>query len=119
MHAINLQDKLTKVHDYWHPHSLGRFNGQDVLVSRMKGDFVYHHHDDTDELFLVVHGEFRMHFTDRTELVKAGECIIIPRGVEHKPVASGEAHVLLIHTAEARNTGNIVSELTRESAPAI
>lgn len=85
----------------------------------MSGEFVFHHHDGVDELFYVLHGEFEMHFEDRITPVKAGEFIIVPRGVEHKPVAPKEAHVLLIHTAETTNTGNVVNELTRSAAPKI
>lgn len=119
MDKINIEEKLRQVQNYWHPHLLGLLNGQEILLSKMKGEFVFHRHDDTDEFFLVIEGSFEMHFRESFVEVKKGECILVPAGVEHKPVAESEAHVLLIHLYSTRNTGNVTNELTRESAPRI
>ncbi len=91
---------------------MGELNGQHVKLARLKGEFIWHHHDDADELFLVVHGTLRMKFPDGEAQIAPGEFIIVPRGVEHLPVADAEVHVLLFEPAATRNTGNVESERT-------
>jgi mannose-6-phosphate isomerase-like protein (cupin superfamily) len=115
MQPINLAEKLSRVPDYWNPRVLAELNGQQVKIVKLKGAFVWHHHDHEDELFLVLHGRLTMEFRDRTETLGPGELIVVPRGVEHRPVAAGEVHVLLFEPASTLNTGNVRNERTRES----
>jgi mannose-6-phosphate isomerase-like protein (cupin superfamily) len=110
MNAINLEKKLSLFQDYWRPRVIAELNGQQVKVVKFRGSFVWHHHDDADEMFLVVHGEFHMEFRDHHVLVRRGECIVVPQGVEHRPVAEMEVHVLLFEPKGVRNTGNVVDQ---------
>ena len=87
MEKISLAEKLSLVHEHWSPKVVADLNGQQVKVVKLKGDFIWHHHDVEDELFLVVRGELRMDFRDHFEIIRAGEFIVVPRGVEHKPSA--------------------------------
>jgi mannose-6-phosphate isomerase-like protein (cupin superfamily) len=109
----NLLSKFSQIHEHWSPHIAGELNGQMIKLVKFKGEFVWHHHDDEDEMFLVVKGQFRMEFQDRTVQVNEGEFIVVPRGVEHKPVADEECWVLLFEPATTLNTGNVVNERTR------
>jgi mannose-6-phosphate isomerase-like protein (cupin superfamily) len=111
---VNLRDKLSLFHDHWSPKVVGELNGQQVKLVKFKGEFVWHHHDDEDELFLVVGGRFRMEFRDRHVWLEEGEFLVVPRGVEHRPVADEEVHVLLFEPATTLNTGNVRSERTVE-----
>lgn len=113
MNAINLEEKFAAFHTHWDPKIVGELNGQHVKLVKFQGEFVWHHHEHEDELFLVVHGRFEMHFRDRMVALRAGEFLIVPRGVEHKPVAEEEVHVLLFEPASTLNTGNAGGELTR------
>jgi mannose-6-phosphate isomerase-like protein (cupin superfamily) len=114
MDKVNLQQKFATFTDYFNPRIAGELNGQHVKLVKAKGDFVWHHHDDEDELFLVVKGRFRMEFRDRDVWVEEGEFLIVPRGVEHRPVAEEEVHILLFEPASTVNTGNLEdSERTR------
>ncbi|MBX7127301.1 MAG: cupin domain-containing protein [Cyclobacteriaceae bacterium] len=114
MEKVNLAEKFKMIPDHWHPHVAGRLNGQSVKLVRVLGEFVWHHHDLEDELFLVISGVLHMELRDRTIVVQPGEFIIIPRGVEHRPVAPSETHILLFEPEETVNTGNQTdSELTR------
>ncbi len=110
MDRINLQEKLSLFHEYWRPHVIAELNGQEVKLVKLRGPFLWHHHDGEDELFLVVKGTLRMEFRDRNVEVGEGECIVVPKGVEHRPVADDEAHVLLFEPVGVRNTGNIEDE---------
>ena len=110
---VNLREKLALFSRHWDPKIVGELNGQHVKLVKFKGDFVWHHHVAEDELFLVVQGSFTMQFRDRSIELNAGEFIIVPRGVEHRPVAREEAHVLLFEPASTLNTGNVTGELTR------
>ena len=110
--AVNLAKKFSLFSDHWRPRVVGELNGQQVKLARLKGEFIWHHHDDADELFLVVRGTLRMKLPDGEAQVAAGEFIIIPRGVEHLPVADDEALVLLFEPASTRNTGNVANERT-------
>lgn len=109
---VNLADKLAQVSEHWSPKVVGELNGQHVKLVKLLGPFVWHHHDEEDELFLVVRGRMRMEFVGRHVDVEAGEFIIVPRGVEHRPVAEQEVHILLFEPASTLNTGNVRNERT-------
>lgn len=112
MDKVNLQTKLAHLDDHWSPRIVGELNGQHVKLVKFQGEFVWHHHENEDELFLVVKGRFRMEFRDRQVWVEEGEFVIVPRQVEHRPVADQEAHVLLFEPVSTLNTGNIRDERT-------
>lgn len=114
MHTINVQEKLSRFSDHWHPRIVGELNGQHVKLVKFQGEFVWHQHEQEDELFYVIDGEFDMEFRDKTVRVKAGEFIIVPRGVEHRPVAEEEVSVMLFEPAGTINTGDAGGERTRE-----
>ena len=117
MDKVNLAEKLSLIVDYWKPHIVGELNGQYVKLVRFKGPFTWHHHDAEDELFLVVKGRFRMELREdgheREVWLEEGEMIVIPRGVDHRPVADEEAQVLLFEPASTLNTGNVSNGLTQ------
>ena len=112
MQKINLSEKFSHISEYWKPYIAGELNGQLVKLDKLKGEFVWHHHENEDELFLVVKGQFRIEFRDKTVLLKEGEFIIVPRGVEHKPVADEECWILLFEPASTLNTGNVENKMT-------
>lgn len=112
MEKVNLSEKLSKVKDYWSPKIVGELNDSYVKVVKLQGDFVWHHHENEDELFLVVEGDLRMRFRDRDVIVSPGEFIIVPKGVEHLPIAEGEVHILLLEPKTTLNTGNVRNERT-------
>jgi mannose-6-phosphate isomerase-like protein (cupin superfamily) len=112
LHKINLAAMFARFNDHWSPKIVGELNGQHVKLVKFQGEFVWHHHDHEDELFLVVRGSFRMEFRDRTVELHAGEFLIVPRGVEHRPVAEKEVEVLLFEPAGTVNTGNAGGERT-------
>ena len=114
MEKINLASKLALFSDHWSPKVIADLNGQQVKLVKFEGEFVWHHHDHEDELFLVLDGRFRMDFRDRQVWIERGEMIVVPRGVEHRPVAESEVHVLLFEPASTRNTGNQVERRTVE-----
>jgi mannose-6-phosphate isomerase-like protein (cupin superfamily) len=114
MEKVNLREKLDLFREYWNPKIVGELNGQLVKLVKFRGPFVWHHHDHEDELFLVVKGWFRMELRDRQVWLEEGEFLIVPRGVEHRPVADEEAHVLLFEPASTLNTGNVRNERTLE-----
>ena len=109
---VKLRAKFASFRDHWRPKIAGELNGQHVKLVKMLGEFVWHHHDEEDELFLVVKGRFRMEFRDRDVWVEEGEFIVVPRGVEHRPAAEEGAHVLLFEPASTLNTGNVRNERT-------
>lgn len=109
---INLGEKLSLFNDYFNPRVVGELNGQQVKLVKFKGEFVWHHHDQEDELFYVVKGSFDMQLREKTITVHAGEFIIMPHGVEHRPVAKEEVEILLFEPATTLNTGNVENELT-------
>src|SRR5579884_4449347 len=115
MDKVNLSEKLAQFNEHWSPKIVGELEGQLVELVKFQGPFVWHHHDAEDELFLVVRGRFRMEFRDHSECIEAGEFIIVPRGVEHRPVADEEVEVLLFEPATTLNTGNVRDERTVES----
>ena len=112
MNKVNLTEKFGLFADMWRPKIAGELNGQQVKLVKFIGPFVWHHHDNEDELFLVVKGRFRMEYRDRHVWLEEGEFLIVPRGVEHRPVADEEAHVLLFEPASTLNTGNVTNERT-------
>jgi mannose-6-phosphate isomerase-like protein (cupin superfamily) len=112
MDKINLAEKFAKIPAPWKPHIAGELNGQYVKLGKFHGEFVWHHHRQEDELFLVVRGQIRIDFRDRSIRLNEGEFIIVPRGVEHRPVADQEAWVLLFEPASTLNTGNVENQLT-------
>ena len=112
MEKVNLADKLARFTDHWSPKIVGELNGQQVKLVKFQGPFVWHHHDDEDELFLVVAGRMRMQFRDGDVVVEPGELIVVPRGVEHCPAAEGDCHVVLIEPKTTLNTGNVRNERT-------
>ena len=117
MDKINLAAKLSQIHEYYKPHITGELNGQYVKLVKFKGPFTWHHHDNEDEMFLVIKGEFDMELKEKTITIKEGEYIIIPKGVEHKPVAHNEVEVLLFEPATTLNTGNVRDKFTLEELP--
>lgn len=113
MEKINLDQKFSLFSDHWSPKIVGELNGQQVKLAKFKGEFVWHKHDNEDEMFFVVKGNFRMEFRDKTVLVNENEFLIVPRGVEHRPVADEEVCVMLFEPATTLNTGDTVGELTK------
>jgi mannose-6-phosphate isomerase-like protein (cupin superfamily) len=109
---VNVAEKFAQIHEPWKPRIAAELNGQMVKFGKFKGEFVFHHHENEDEMFLVVKGRFRMDFRDRQEWIEEGEFIVVPRGVEHRPVAEEECQVLLFEPASTVNTGNVVNERT-------
>jgi len=112
METVNLREKFSLFSDYWNPRIIGEVNECHVKAVKLKGEFVWHHHEHEDELFLVVKGTLRMKFRDREALVREGEFVIVPRGVEHLPIADDEVHIVLIEPKTTLNTGNITNERT-------
>ncbi|MCL4250124.1 MAG: cupin domain-containing protein [Anaerolineae bacterium] len=104
---INLADKLAKFSEHWSPRIVGQVNDMHVKLVKLQGEFVWHHHDDEDELFLVIKGRLTMKLRDGELEIGEGEFVIVPRGVEHKPVANDEVHILLFEPAGTLNTGNV------------
>jgi mannose-6-phosphate isomerase-like protein (cupin superfamily) len=109
---VNLSEKLEQFAERWSPRVVGELNGQHVKLVKVEGEFVWHHHDHEDELFLVLRGHLSIHLRERVIELDEGEFFIVPRGVEHKPVAANEAHVLLLEPKETLNTGNVRSDRT-------
>ena len=115
MERVNLSEKLGLFSDLWSPKIVGELNGQHVKLAKLKGEFVWHHHENEDELFLVLRGSLTIHLSDRVVKLSEGEFFIVPKGVEHKPVAEDEAHVLLLEPVSTLNTGNVRNERTIDS----
>lgn len=113
MEKVNIEEKLSLFSEHWSPKIVGELNGQQVKLVKLKGEFVWHKHDEEDELFYVVKGTLKMAYRDRTEVIKENEFIIVPRGVEHKPIAEEEVAVMLFEPASTLNTGNTENELTK------
>jgi mannose-6-phosphate isomerase-like protein (cupin superfamily) len=112
MDKVTLPSKFASFSDHWSPKIVGELNGQHVKVVKFVGEFVWHHHDDEDEMFLVHRGRFRMQLRDREIELRAGDFLIVPRGVEHRPVADEEVEVVLFEPAGTLNTGNVQGERT-------
>ena len=106
MDPVNLEEQLALFSDYWQPRSVGQFNGHDLLLAKALGEFVWHKHDDTDDFFLVVKGTLVIEMRDRNVTLHPGEIFVVPKGVEHRPVAREEVHVLVIEPLGTPNTGD-------------
>ena len=106
MNAINLAEKLSAFTEHWQPRTVGEFNGHDLMVVKVKGTFVWHKHDDTDDFFLVLKGRVTIQMRDGNVTLGPGEMFVVPKGVEHCPMAEDEAHLLLIEPSGTPNTGN-------------
>jgi len=112
MEKVNLSQKFSQIDEYWKPYIAAELNGQHVKLDKLKGEFVFHHHENEDEMFLVVKGRFSMEFREGQVWIEEGEFIVVPRGVERKPVADEECWILLFEPASTLNTGNVENELT-------
>ena len=121
MKAINIQEKFTKFSELWHPHQIAFVNDMQVILAKLKGEFVWHAHEHEDELFQVIKGTLYMQFRDRTEVVKEGEIIVVPKGVEHNPCTKNdeEVHVLLFEKLSTAHTGTVRDERTQTHYPKI
>jgi mannose-6-phosphate isomerase-like protein (cupin superfamily) len=113
MDKINLLDKFGLFSEHWSPKIVGELNGQHVKLAKLKGEFIFHRHENEDELFLVIKGKLKMEFRDKIVELSEGEVLIVPKGIEHKPVADLEVWVLLFEPASTLNTGNLVNERTK------
>ena len=111
---INLEQKYSLFHEFWSPKIVGELNDSYIKLAKLKGEFDWHHHDQEDELFLVVKGQLTIKFRDREVSLGAGELIVIPKGVDHLPVAAEEVQVMLIEPKGTLNTGNVITEKTKE-----
>jgi mannose-6-phosphate isomerase-like protein (cupin superfamily) len=114
LQKINLEDKLSQFQDHWNPRIIGELNGQHIKLAKLSGEFIWHKHDEEDEMFLVISGTLRLELRDQVIILKPGESFIIPRGTEHRPVAENEVSVLLFEPASTINTGDQRSALTRD-----
>jgi len=114
MEKVNIKEKLGLFSEYWSPKIVGELNGQHVKLVKFKGEFVWHKHDHEDEMFLVLEGNFQMEYRDKTVEIHKGEFIIVPKGVEHRPVAQEEVAIMLFEPATTLNTGDAVSDLTKQ-----
>jgi len=114
MDKINLKEKLSLFSDYWNPRIIGELNGQQVKLAKFCGEFVWHKHDNEDELFMVMNGSFDMELREKTITLHEGDVLIVPRGMEHRPVAKQEVHILLFEPVTTLNTGDVYNERTRE-----
>ena len=119
MTKVNLAQKLSQIDEHWSPRRIGSVNDTDVKIVKLQGEFVWHHHEAEDELFLVLRGRLLMQFRDREEWIEEGELIIVPRGVEHRPVAPEEVEIMLVEPVGTLNTGNVRSERTVDVIDAI
>ena len=116
MKPVNIKEKFSLFGEYWTPKIIGSCNGQLIKIAKTKGEFIWHSHDDEDEVFIIIKGEFELSFRDGSVLLKEGELFVVPKGVEHCPRAvSDEAWVMLVEPESTRHTGNVISELTRDN----
>ncbi|UAM97623.1 cupin domain-containing protein [Polaribacter litorisediminis] len=115
MGAINIQEKLNLFSDHWSPKKVGELNGQQILLAKLKGEFIWHTNENEDEFFMVIKGSLDIEFKDKTITLHKGEFFIVPRGVEHKPIAKEEVHVLLFEPLSIKHTGNVMADITVEN----
>ncbi|QRY38912.1 cupin domain-containing protein [Bacillus sp. PDNC022] len=108
----NIQEKFLQINDYWNPRISGELNDSYIKMVKIKGEFIWHHHDDEDEMFFVCNGKLVIRFRDSEVALNEGEFIVIPKGVEHQPIAEEEVHLLLIEPKTTLNTGNVINERT-------
>jgi len=114
MNVINLNEKFGLFNEHWSPKIVGELNGQEVKIAKVKGAFVWHNHRDEDELFFIIKGQLKIEFRDRTVELNPGEMIIVPKGVEHRPVAEEEVWIMLFEPASTKHTGDVKHALTVE-----
>jgi len=114
MKAININQKFSLFNEHWSPKIIGELNGQDVKLAKIKGEFVWHDHKNEDELFYIIKGTLKLEFRDKMVTLNEGEMLIIPKGVEHKPIADEEVWVLLFEPSNIKHTGDVEHELTKE-----
>jgi mannose-6-phosphate isomerase-like protein (cupin superfamily) len=114
MNPIDLESKLSKFSEHWHPKTITQFNGHDVMVVKVQGEFVWHKHDETDDFFLVLKGRLTIEMREGNVSLGPGELFVVPKGVEHRPVAKEEVHLLLIEPAGTPNTGDFATAAKRE-----
>lgn len=112
MNKVNLRDRLAQFSEFWSPKLVARVNDTDIRLVKIQGEFVWHHHPAEDELFLVLRGRLLLQFRDQDVWLEEGECLVVPRGVEHRPVAPEEVHIMLVEPSTTLNTGNVVNERT-------
>jgi len=112
---INLQEKLSKFSEHWSPRIIAQMNDYHFKLAKVQGEFIWHDHPETDEMFLVLKGQLEIHLRDGVVTLNEGEMYVVPKGVEHKPVAENECHIMLIEPAGTVNTGNVVNERTAEN----
>lgn len=115
MKPVNLDDKLSLFSEYWSPKVVAQFNGHDVMVVKVKGEFNWHSHPDTDDFFLVLKGRITIEMREGNVSLSAGEMYVVPRGVEHRPVAEEESHLLLIEPAGTPNTGDVATAVKKDT----
>lgn len=115
MNSINLKEKFNLFEDHWNPRIIAELNGQHVKIAKIKGEFVWHDHKEEDELFYLIKGELTMEFRDKKVAVKEGEMIVVPKGVEHRPVTKNEAWIMLFEPKNTKHTGEVDSEMTNNS----
>ncbi|HJP02937.1 MAG TPA: cupin domain-containing protein [Planctomycetota bacterium] len=115
MSVTNIQEKLDLFSEQWTPKRIGELNGQQILLAKIQGEFVFHKHDDEDELFMVMKGQLTLELRDRSVVVDPGEFFIVPRGVEHKPTAEEETHLLLFEPLSTKHTGDVMADITLET----
>ncbi len=113
INKINISEKLSLFTDHWNPRIVGELNGQHVKLAKLKGEFIWHKHDNEDELFYVVEGKFNMEFRDKTIELSQGEFLIVPKGVEHRPVADEEVSIMLFEPISTLNTGDQKGDFTK------
>ena len=112
--AINLAEKLTTFEGHWQPKIVGGFNGHDLMVVKVQGEFIWHDHEDTDDFFMVLKGQLDIELPDETVTLNEGEVFVVPKGVQHRPVAREEAHLLIIEPTGTPNTGDAETAVTKE-----
>lgn len=114
MNAINIQEKFSLFNEHWSPKIIGELNGQDVKIAKVKGEFVWHNHKDEDELFFIIKGTLKIEFAEKTVTLNEGEILIVPKGVEHKPIAEEEVWLLLFEPSNTKHTGDVKDPRTVE-----
>ena len=112
---INLKSKLESIKDYWSPKVIAELNDYQFKLAKIKDEFVWHEHNDTDEAFIVIEGSIEIELESRTVELSKGEMFVVPKGAKHKPIAKGEAHIMLIEPRDVKNTGDIETELTAKN----
>jgi mannose-6-phosphate isomerase-like protein (cupin superfamily) len=115
MNLINLEAKLAIFSEHWQPKTIAQFNGNDIMVVKAQGEFVWHKHDETDDFFLVLKGRLTIEMRDRNVSLGPGELFVVPKGVKHRPVAKEEVHLLLIEPAGTPNTGDLSTAAKRQT----